>query len=95
MKIKLVGYELVDYESKRTGKPVRGMNFYGIDLSTKKDSLDGNCLFDQFLSEDYCSDIDIDIGSVYEVVFDTVLFAGRYQSKFVGLRKEVVSNEEE
>lgn len=88
MKIKLVGYEVVDYTSKRTGKPVAGMNFYGIDLSTKKDVLDGHCLFNQFLSEDYCSDIDLELDAIYEVLFDTVLFAGRYQSKFVGLRKE-------
>lgn len=93
MKIKLLGYEIVDYTSKKTGRPVQGMNFYGEDLTTFKDTLDGHIVFNQFLSGDLCSDVDLELGAIYEVIFDTVLFAGRYQSKFVGLRKEVSSSE--
>lgn len=65
------------------------MNFYGEDLTTNKDSLDGHIVFNQFLSADLCSDIDLELDAIYEVLFDVVMFGGRYQTKFVGLRKEV------
>ena len=56
MEFVVVGKELLDYTSKKTGKQVKG---YSLHLTYEKDNCDGVAVCTEFVSEDMGEDVEI------------------------------------
>ena len=78
MIINLVGFKLVEY----TGQDKvdrRGLEVYGVVVDSDDDKITGHPVFSSYFAN--MLPADVEVGAIYEVVFETYQFKGEWRAR--------------